>query len=1533
MGGRGNSLRVSAKRLLMAAMLLGLGSGAVVYGGKQAVVFDGLPPEYAQHVFGTTEDELDDYLGGIVVMQNGDVIAAECKADKGAKLHRFVASQTYTDHDTTLHQEIEKSSGGGCGITLHPDGFIYSNMRDGSNGVAKINPATGSVVDKMGLPGNAVGIAVDPVTLRIVYTDQGCKPGFLKTRAAACQIVELDPVTKTTRIFASFPTPTNASVPYLNGIAFDPTGQYLLVTRRQPTKTLLVLSRTGAVLNQVALANEPIGLGFHAAPDEFVVTTNVNGSITRLDFHGDYLSTPDQSDFAYGADRTDLAQAGPDGCLYISKDGTVYDDGEEAEYDDHGKKPSSIIQICEGFVPPPGIVPNPPPLPSSMCGFVYNDVDNDGVMDAGEPGIAGVSLSLTGTDNLGRDVARTTTSGPTGTYCFNALRTGTYTVTEVQPSGYLDGKDADGTTPVGVIGSDTFSSLALAAGVADNNNNFGELLASSVGGYVYVDANGDGILQAAEAGIAGATVTLTGTDDRGTALNMPTVTGTDGSYSFAGLRPGTYTVTETQPATYLDGADTLGTPGTGTVGADVFAGIVLAQGVAGANNNFGELAPDPRVAIVITSNGAEHNTAPGPIVAAGSTLAWTYSVSNTGNVALSGLTVTDSQATSIACPVTTLQPGATVACTGSSVAARDASQLVAVVMATGPLATTVSSSDTDYYFGGAPALSVIAKTNDLDNDSGTGLIIPAGSTVTWTYVVQNTGNVPLSGITVSDDHAGAAGCPTTLAPGASFTCTVTGIAVAGQFTNVATVTATDPLGTALTAQAGDGYFGSTPSISILTTTNDTNNDSGTGPYVAAGSSVKWSYVITNTGNVVLSNVVVADDRIGTIACPAATVAVGASITCTGTGTAVAGQYVNTGTVTATDPNNTAVTAQNSDRYFGSTPSISIITRTNGSDNDSGTGPYIPAGTAVTWTYVLQNTGNVALSNVTVVDSNAGTVTGCPGTLAPGATVTCTANGTAVAGAFANTATVTAKDPLSTSVTAQNGDRYFGSTAAVKILTTTNGTDNETGIGPYLAPGSSVTWTYLVENKGNVPLTNVVVSDNKAGTVACPATLAAGATFTCTATGTAVAGAFTNTATVTATPPVGPAVTATNGDRYFGSNPAISVVVKTNGSDSDAAPGPSVAVGSPVTWTYAIVNTGNVPLTNVVVTDGGTVCTQATLAAGASLSCTKSGTATAGQNTSTGAVTANAPLGKTVTAQNVDYYFGVNAAVSIVTKTNGVDNESGTGPSIAAGAAVTWTYYVVNAGNVPLSNIVVTDNKVGAVTCPATTLAAGANMTCTKTGTAVAGQYNNVGTVTATGPLGSVTASNGDRYLGTAVVDKTAPGCVVQTFKGPPFKGTMAFTDTGSGLATLTITTNLNFKVTIPAFTKGTKSTITVTATRIDERKSAQLIIKATDVAGNAIDCDPVYTTVTKLKQDNGNQTWVVPQAEHILTITNGDPGLRKMQVEVNGVMFVVRKLEENEVEVLDVQSAMHRGDNTITLIPKGKKGETADVIIADQAFD
>jgi uncharacterized repeat protein (TIGR01451 family) len=229
----------------------------------------------------------------------------------------------------------------------------------------------------------------------------------------------------------------------------------------------------------------------------------------------------------------------------------------------------------------------------------------------------------------------------------NYLQPGSYTVVETaEPTyqtphatyPYFGGKESqNGVVLANAVGDERIP-VTLGAVGSSTSNNFGKLWPGSLHGFVYFDVSNNGVKDAGEPGIPGVTVTLTGTNDVGASVTETTKTAADGSYNFWDLRPGTYSLTETQPAGYAQGKNSAGSAG-GTVDNnltspthDVIASVPLTQGVNSYNYNFGEL---------LAADMAVVKSATPTTVLAGGTVVYTLNVSNLGPATAQGVTVQD----------------------------------------------------------------------------------------------------------------------------------------------------------------------------------------------------------------------------------------------------------------------------------------------------------------------------------------------------------------------------------------------------------------------------------------------------------------------------------------------------------------------------------------------------------------------------------------------------------------------------------------------------------------------------------------------------------------------------------------------------------------------------------------------------------------------------------------------------------------------------------------------------------------------------
>lgn len=927
---------------------------------------------------------------------------------------------------------------------------------------------------------------------------------------------------------------------------------------------------------------------------------------------------------------------------------------------------------------------------------------------------------------------------------------------------------------------------------------------------VFEDVNVNNVFdEGTDKPIAGVGVRLEGTTAAGAVAPMALTTDANG-YVSASLRPGNYTTTVTRPAAMR--------PVTAKVGADAVDSDFPASGTLdftiasrqAVRLDAGFAAQRPEVGIVKTVDGQDANTAPGARVTAGAQADFAYIVTNKGTTPLSEITVVDDRGVAVTFPAGfdgTLAPGASVTGNGKGVVPAGAYRNIGTVTAVpknadgsavlddagNPIAT-VTAADPAHAFGAAPGLTVLKEIQAEDGSWHTGADRPTltiGKTVTWRITVNNTGNVDLTDVVVTD-AAVPAGSKTiaTLAAGANESWTFTSVVGDRPLTNAVTVNTTDPnCTTDCTPGSESGYEPEPEAVPALTVTKSSDLKS----ISRANEVITYSFLVKNTGNVTLTGVAVKDDAasfsgtgtLSAVTCPVTELAAGAETVCTTTYTVTQADIdsghplTNTATATGVPPAGGEVPSEPSENIVPNA-AVGALEITKTSDVKTITA----VGQKITYTFDVHNAGPVKVTDVKVLDDAAAfTGTGtlpavtCPKTeLAAGERMNCSTVYTVTladleSAGLLNAATATGKDPQGEEVPSNPTDVTVPTVQAPALSV-----EKSSDLAKISAAGEKVTYSFLVKNAGNVTLKDVKVvdqADKFTGTgtlspVTCPAaaaSLAPGAEVTCTATYTVTqadieAGTLINVAHATGVTPPGTEV------------PSPPTAVET---PSDKAPALTVAkkadktvlsvVGETVNYTFTVTNTGNVTLKDVAVRDDaatftgtGTLsavaCPASVLAPKATMDCTASYVVTAGDLDSTAlfnraTATGTDPDGGTVPSTPGDNTVPTeqNPALTLAKSS---DRQS----ISAAGDVVNYAFLVTNTGNVTMRDITVLDGATGftgsgtlsAVTCPTTVLAAGASTTCRASYTVTqadidsAAPLKNVARVTGENPGGGTTPS-------------------------------------------------------------------------------------------------------------------------------------------------------------------------------------------------
>ncbi|TKC10546.1 tandem-95 repeat protein [Pedobacter polaris] len=723
-------------------------------------------------------------------------------------------------------------------------------------------------------------------------------------------------------------------------------------------------------------------------------------------------------------------------------------------------------------------------------------------------------------------------------------------------------------------------------------------------------------------------------------------------------------------------------------------------------------------------------------VDAGDRINYTFVVTNTGNVTLTNVTITDANATITGGPIASLAVGASNnnTFTGYHVLTQadiDNSGVynLATAKAKDPKGKdiTTTSNDptpldpTDPNYPVTPptpacptcTITPIVQTGSMSlakdgsyNDFNANGKVDAGDRINYTFVVTNTGNVTLTNVTITDANATITGGPiASLAVGASNNNTFTGFHTLtqseidnGGVYNLATATGKDPKDKTITTTSNDptpldptdpNYpvtpptpacptctitpIVQTPSLALIK--DGSYNDFNANGKVDAGDRINYTFVVTNTGNVTLTNVMVTDPSATITGGPIVSLASGAVNSNTFIGYHVLtqaeidnGGVFNLATATGKDPKNNNVTTTSNDptplsptdpNYPVTPPTPACPTCTvtpivqtgamtlakDGSYNDFNANGKVDAGDRINYTFVVTNTGNVTLTNVTITDANA-TITGGPiASLAVGASNNNTFTGFHTLtqseidnGGVYNLATATGKDPKDKTITTTSNDPtpldptdpnypVTPPTPACPTCTITpivqtgaltlakDGSYNDFNANGKVDAGDRINYTFVVTNTGNVTLTNVMVTDPAATITGGPiASLAVGASNNNTFTGFHTLtqseidnGGVYNLATATGKDPKDKTITTTSNDptpldptdpNYPVTPPTpacptctITPIVQTGsmsltkeGVYSDVNGDGKVNVGDRINYTFVVTNTGNVTLTNVMVTD-------------------------------------------------------------------------------------------------------------------------------------------------------------------------------------------------------------------------------------------------------------------------------------------------------------------------------------------------------------
>ncbi len=718
--------------------------------------------------------------------------------------------------------------------------------------------------------------------------------------------------------------------------------------------------------------------------------------------------------------------------------------------------------------------------------------------------------------------------------------------------------------------------------------------------------------------------------------------------------------------------------------------------------NVAVVPADPKFTVVKT---ATPNFGPDGSPDPGDTISYSFVITNTGNITLQNVIISDPGATVTGAPISTLAPGAIDSTTYTAVHTITVPDLQAgqyTNLATGRAhalsgadVTTTASVRTPLNFSYSMTMK---KTGVLD--MGTNGQADAGDTISYSFLVTNTGPTTLHNVQISDSVVTASNLGNNLQAVAM----LEGARQASD--NIATASiggnqqcfATGPLSIDIAAKLNPTIPAEAFDQANLNVSRQVLRMSGTTEAIAAGDKIGFIYSLTNSGNLPLSSVVADQPD---------SVAFNGRVELLASNTTDPVGFIFTRNVTEAEIKKgvidapATITAQSKARTlnFDINDKLSVAEI---KPYDSFTTASITPATPQTLTAGQSFTFN-AVYTLTQADVDNGTV-----------------NNTATA-----TALNIADQTVSKSDTFIQPLLAVPSIATIKTATLDFGTDNQPTVGDV------ITYHFAVTNTGNVTLAPVTMVDPKAvfAPTSTIATLAPGATNTSLIATHALtaadllAGQYQNQSTVTGrTPKTGNISALSDDNDLIGHDPTIVqwpsiALIKTVTAVNDVNGNGFTDDGDTISYGFEVINTGKFTLNNIVVTDplmptGISGAPLNGLAPGASDTSHFTGLYTIKQSdVNAGHVDNTAKVeGTDINGTQVQDYSdpGVPTAdaptitpipphpvLTLVKTQSSVEDKNNNGQT-DIGDVIHYAFNIVNAGNLPFNNVSLVDLLPGAV---------------------------------------------------------------------------------------------------------------------------------------------------------------------------------------------------------------------------------------------